>query len=530
MPDTFEDHHSRGIEFFKNNQIDKAISEFQKSIHLRADYSDSHYHLGVSYKQVGQLKESIQELQKCLKINQKDIECRKILALLYYDQGQYRKAIDESKKIFDIDKTDFEFFSHFGSKLSESDDEKILNIAKAYLESASKINPDDINTRKALLELCIFKGEGSVDAEKTLLKDLYDLDPSNIKVIMRMAVRHGFFHDPRIEKRCIAELKENLEKNPNKNQACADFAFAMLAAADTWNPPKQDLLKEAIQTIPQIIEKQPKSDNENLVQAYIDLGFSFARLGLINEETACYDKALQIISSYKSFENAFGACCISEFYERHKQYGKIVRAYKKALTFSDNSHRERDNMGLGEAYFKLHKYCYAKDEFEKIPKYLKQEYGLAQHYLEKIEAKLKEIEKAEKEIDGFERKIRLVIEVQLLKHNKSFETEIREYALFQKIDELINQDKGTFPYRSHDDINPFDYCTIMQYFDIIEHFWDIFKPIFLQKGDVKKKLTYINRFRNAVKHNRSIEDETIKYCEGSVVWMLKMMDKNDHTI
>jgi len=526
MPDTFEDHHTRGIEFFKNNQIDKAISEFQKSINLRADYSDSHYYLGLSYKQIGQLKESIQELQKCLKINPKDIECRKILALLYYDQGQYRKAIDESKKIFDSDKTDFEFFSHFGSKLSESDDEKILNIAKAYLELAHDINPDDISTRKALLELCIFKGEGSEDAEITLLKDLYDLDPSNIKVIMRMAVRHGFFHDPRIEKRCIVELKENLEKNPDKNQACADFAFAMLAAADTWNPPKQDLLRVAIQTITQIVDKQPKSENENLVQAYIDLGFSFARLGLVKEETACYEKALQITSSYTSFDKVFYICDLLGFYQQHKQFGKIVHAYKKALTFSNISQRYRDILGLGEAYFELHKYYYAKEEFEKIPKYSKQEFSSAQQYLEKIETKIKEIETVETQIDRFERKIRLLIEVHLLKHKKSFETENEHFALFQKIDELIVKDNGPFPYRSDDEINPFDYCTIMEYFNIIEHYWDIFKPIFHQKGDLQKKLTYINRFRNAVKHNRSIEDETINYCEGSVVWILKMMEKN----
>ena len=60
----------------------------------------------------------------------------------------------------------------------------------------------------------------------------------------------------------------------------------------------------------------------------------------------------------------------------------------------------------------------------------------------------------------------------------------------------------------------------------METYWDdSFNQIFPDKNELEKKIEDISNFRNAVKHNRSIEDPIIGYCEGSVDWVLKMMER-----
>jgi hypothetical protein len=68
------------------------------------------------------------------------------------------------------------------------------------------------------------------------------------------------------------------------------------------------------------------------------------------------------------------------------------------------------------------------------------------------------------------------------------------------------------------DIDVFDFFTILNYKQIISEFWVVFEPIFRSKSDVKEKFEDLSNLRNALKHNQKLIPYEVKSGEVVLMW------------
>jgi tetratricopeptide (TPR) repeat protein len=528
MSNTFEDYYTHGIEFFKNGQFENAITELHKSIDLNSDASESYYYLGLSYKELGQFEQAIQEFQKTIKINPKDTECRKYLVLTYLELGDYETASRKLNKIFSSI-SDSDFFYECGSKIFKSGNDTLFSTSEDCLNRAIEINPKDFRPRFVLIELYDLLGENQ--AANDVLMNAWDFDPSNIPVIKKLA-QQSFFNDPILERRCITELRKNLINNPNKIQACADFTFAMLAAYCEGGNKREDLLNETIKNIPEILDKLPKSDDKVLIQAYMDLAFTYGHLNQTDNVIITWENLLNFVSSTQLLPpDLFGDL---EFrFEKQKKYGKLVRLYNWILNseineihpmFLEEDTKNMYYLRLSQTYFKLKKYYFAKDALEKIPK--KSRYSItAKEEFEKINHRIERIENLERKLDRFERELRLIIEIRCIKNKKDFLQDNLDEKITSEVKKQLRRELEDFPKSSDDDFNQYDCLDLSNCQTIIGSYWNVFAPVFKQKKSFNNRILRVIKFRNAVKHNRPIKDSIMGDCEGAVDWILDLMEK-----
>jgi tetratricopeptide (TPR) repeat protein len=72
------------------------LSEYQKAIQIKPDYSKGHFNLGFVYYRKGKLEEAIISFQRTLEIQPQHPEAHYNLALIYYEKGEFKLAIQHS--------------------------------------------------------------------------------------------------------------------------------------------------------------------------------------------------------------------------------------------------------------------------------------------------------------------------------------------------------------------------------------------------------------------------------------------------
>lgn len=68
-----------GFLYYRNNQIDRAQSEFERAVVLSENYSNARYFLGLIYDQKGQKQKAIEQFEKVAQFNPDNQEVKKIL-------------------------------------------------------------------------------------------------------------------------------------------------------------------------------------------------------------------------------------------------------------------------------------------------------------------------------------------------------------------------------------------------------------------------------------------------------------------
>ena len=83
----------------------------------------------------------------------------------------------------------------------------------------------------------------------------------------------------------------------------------------------------------------------------------------------------------------------------------------------------------------------------------------------------------------------------------------------------------TNPTRQRSEVNPLDFCQILDYFKILRFYWSEFEPSFGSKKEVEKHFLNVNSFRNSIMHSRETELSTRKLAEGSLIWFNQIFEK-----
>lgn len=99
-----------GIKHYKNNEYDKAITEFRRVIGVFPDYKEAHSILGNAYFRNKMYNEAAIEYQRVKELDPEDITAYENMGVIYANRGEYRQAVGEWKKVIELspNRTDIE--------------------------------------------------------------------------------------------------------------------------------------------------------------------------------------------------------------------------------------------------------------------------------------------------------------------------------------------------------------------------------------------------------------------------------------
>ena len=101
---------------------------------------------------------------------------------------------------------------------------------------------------------------------------------------------------------------------------------------------------------------------------------------------------------------------------------------------------------------------------------------------------------------------------------------LNDERLNQRIDDYVRKTAGVTKQQFQDPRMRLDFCIMRDYFKIITKNWNIFSGIFLSKTDFERALEDFNDFRNAVKHNRSIDSLQEHRAKAAIIWLSRILD------
>lgn len=134
--------------------------------------------------------------------------------------------------------------------------------------------------------------------------------------------------------------------------------------------------------------------------------------------------------------------------------------------------------------------------------------------------------KLNESVDIFERKIRNFLDDRLDRNKNNWLEHFSNEPLKASIETRMHDYLCRYPMLSESDVNPLDFCTILDYPRIISKFWnEIFEPIFRSRSELKKHIENINELRNNLKHNRTVVVSAQKIGEGSLIWFDAILTK-----
>ncbi len=155
-------HFGMGVFHQKNNEIEKAVEEYNNVIKLDPDNAEVHINLGVIYKDKGDLDKAVEEYEKALAIDPRLEVGYNNLGVVYFLKGNYIEAIRHYQKAIEINPKNLESYVNLGIAygMQKRSDEAI----RAF-QTAISINPQHAETQYNLA--IIYDENGEI--EKALL-------------------------------------------------------------------------------------------------------------------------------------------------------------------------------------------------------------------------------------------------------------------------------------------------------------------------------------------------------------------------
>jgi tetratricopeptide (TPR) repeat protein len=140
------DYTYRGISHLKKEQIDDAISDFDKAIELNAGFAAAYVYRGIAHYKQGQFDQAISDYDKAIEINPEYAEVYYNRGDAFGKQGQFDQAISDYNKAIEINPEHAE--AYLGRGLAY-DEKRRYNQAIADFNKAIELNPEDTVAKKS---------------------------------------------------------------------------------------------------------------------------------------------------------------------------------------------------------------------------------------------------------------------------------------------------------------------------------------------------------------------------------------------
>ncbi len=165
-------------ELFDNEEIDKAIIQFEALYEIAPDSSKTLKMLAYAYNKKEDNEKSLEYMIRAAELDINDDIARTQIANTFYEKEEYEKAIEWYKKAAEINPKNID--NHFNMALAYS---KLKNNEGAYeaFKKVVEIDPDNLD---AVLNISDYAAKaGNIEESLSYLKKAVKLDPENTETI-----------------------------------------------------------------------------------------------------------------------------------------------------------------------------------------------------------------------------------------------------------------------------------------------------------------------------------------------------------
>ena len=303
-PTAFLAYNNLGYIFLEKNQVQDAISNFNKSLEINPKFSEPYDNLGSALLRIGKTNEALVDFNKSIELDPTSPAAHYNLGVAWLEMGRADEAIIQFQTAVEIDPDFAKAYNNLGvalMRLSRTN-EAAANFQKAI---AVENHPDFADAHNNLANLLAAQGRLDEAAE---------------------------------------HYQKAIQINP-------DFAEAHCGLADLLAAEgRQDAAVEQYQKVVQI--------NPNYVAAHYNLGVILAREARLDEATAHFRKAIQL---NPGSANAHGN--LANVLVGQGQLDEAVGEYQRTLELEPNSAQAHYKLGL--AFQAQHNFRAAIPEYQR---------------------------------------------------------------------------------------------------------------------------------------------------------------------
>jgi Tfp pilus assembly protein PilF len=133
-------HNNLGDVYSRQEDFEKAASEFSKAIQLKPDYADAYHNLALTYHKMGRLHDAVVNYNSAIKFNPNLWQSYQNLAAIYFMGKKFDLAKTNLIKAIEISPKSSNLYSSLGVVYLATGEEVL---AKNKFEESLSLNPDD---------------------------------------------------------------------------------------------------------------------------------------------------------------------------------------------------------------------------------------------------------------------------------------------------------------------------------------------------------------------------------------------------
>jgi len=239
-PNYAQAYNNLGTAFHKQNKVDEAILSYKKAIHLKNDFAEAYNNLGNAFRELDKPKEALKYFEKALTLKKDYAEAWNNMGAAYESLKDKNKALDNYKRAIEIKPDYAEAHNNLGMLLSELGR---FDDSFSHYNQAIKIKPEYEKTYNNLGNL--LNNIGKYDEATNAYKKAIKIKPNYAKAFSNLLFNLNYKtdFDPSLY---LAEAKKfGLNCKPIKSSSYLQYNYEKkpkklrlgLVSADFGNHP-----------------------------------------------------------------------------------------------------------------------------------------------------------------------------------------------------------------------------------------------------------------------------------------------------
>ncbi|MGN0030459.1 MAG: tetratricopeptide repeat protein [Candidatus Gastranaerophilaceae bacterium] len=306
--DEIENYNKIAEEFYKNEQYELAVENWNEVLKLNPEYEIDYFKLAYAQDEIGKDKEALKNYRKYLKTNPNNAATYNNIGVIYKNREDYKKAIQYYKKAHKADTEEILYINNLADAYYKNEQ---YELAVENWNEVLKLNPEyEIN----YLNLAYAQDEiGDLNSALVNCCKFIENNPNDSNIYIAYNNRGYALEQLNHYEQAFQDYKKSLELNP-------DFEMAQKNLKRIEQPLAQDIYKNALEL------KEDENYNKiyQLAENAINMGLEIADMYHIAGVALYFEKRFKEASKY--YQKAYDLVQTEKFYDSDIK-AKILEYY-----------------------------------------------------------------------------------------------------------------------------------------------------------------------------------------------------------